>query len=616
LAALLACSPVAFAACSGSGGSAVPGPSALPQAAAQAPVAADAAASATARVSFSLRVPSTATTGGERPDFVSRGAKSATIGVTPDGGQAGAPVVLECSAGKTCTTSFAAPAGSDTFTVAVYAQAGGQGTLLGTGSATQTVVAGAKNIVAVTLNGVVNSVRLQLNSPDALEAGKVTTEKVTIQALDPLGYLIVAPGGFVDAAGNSLTITVANTDDGNGSGKTTLAAPTPTPGPAASSSATRLTYDYNGGDIDETRFTSTTSSAIAGAQGAATIAYAPRFIKRYPDASGSDTNFVTAGADGNLWFTDFGTGDVGSLAPSSGAITHYRIPSSVTNGGAEPEAIVAGPNGTMYFAEYNSNAIGSISTTLAASLGASAPVTETLLTTANANPRGIAYDGACSPNVWFTEFNGDKIGALSTTTMTVTEYATGLTAAAEPDQIACGPDGNFWFTEFGANKIGRITSAGTITEYPLPSPGEAHAPIGIVAGADGSMWFAESAGNMISSIATAKTVPAKAVGTIAEYPLPKPAGNSSGNTLAPSIITSAPDGDLFFSEFNSETGTTNAMLGRLTTSASTVPGTVAGKYSHYPLANSSDMPYGITLGPDGHIWYTEMGSDYLGYLIY
>ena len=39
---------------------------------------------------------------------------------------------------------------------------------------------------------------------------------------------------------------------------------------------------------------------------------------------------------------------------------------------------------------------------------------------------------------------------------------------------AAGPDGNLWFTEFNRNRIGRITPSGVVTEF----------SVGITAGAD------------------------------------------------------------------------------------------------------------------------------------
>jgi virginiamycin B lyase len=56
--------------------------------------------------------------------------------------------------------------------------------------------------------------------------------------------------------------------------------------------------------------------------------------------------------------------------------------------------------------------------------------------------------------------------------------------ASRPYGIAAGPDGALWFTEYQGNKIGRISTDGSIEEYPLPTL-EA-GPFGITAGPDGA----------------------------------------------------------------------------------------------------------------------------------
>ena len=39
----------------------------------------------------------------------------------------------------------------------------------------------------------------------------------------------------------------------------------------------------------------------------------------------------------------------------------------------------------------------------------------------------------------------------------ITEFSTGITAGAGSEGITAGPDGNLWFTEFNGNRIGRIS---------------------------------------------------------------------------------------------------------------------------------------------------------------
>jgi virginiamycin B lyase len=43
------------------------------------------------------------------------------------------------------------------------------------------------------------------------------------------------------------------------------------------------------------------------------------------------------------------------------------------------------------------------------------------------------------------------------------------TANSQANGIDKGPDGNVWFTEFNTNKVGKITPAGSITEYTVPT---------------------------------------------------------------------------------------------------------------------------------------------------
>ena len=96
------------------------------------------------------------------------------------------------------------------------------------------------------------------------------------------------------------------------------------------------------------------------------------------------------------------------------------------------------------------------------------------------------------------------------------------TANSVPIGITTGPDGNLWFTEFDTNKIGKITTAGKVTEYPIPTASSF--PLGITTGPDGNLWFTEQRGNKIGQITPS--------GAVTEYALPtansQPAGIAPG----------------------------------------------------------------------------------------
>jgi streptogramin lyase len=153
-----------------------------------------------------------------------------------------------------------------------------------------------------------------------------------------------------------------------------------------------------------------------------------------------------------------------------------------TSPGSGPEDITAGADGNVWFTEFDSGSIARILP--------SAPntLTEFNISDADIRPAGIASgpDG----NVWFVEITGNRVGRISPAS--ITEFPI-PTARSDPQDIVAGPDGNLWFTEARgaiAGAIGRITPGipNTITEFPIPS---GQGPRGITVGPDGNIWFAE-----------------------------------------------------------------------------------------------------------------------------
>ena len=54
---------------------------------------------------------------------------------------------------------------------------------------------------------------------------------------------------------------------------------------------------------------------------------------------------ITAGPDGNLWFTEYSTSKIGKIT-TNGAITEFAAPASTYS-------ITAGPDGNLWFTETN-----------------------------------------------------------------------------------------------------------------------------------------------------------------------------------------------------------------------------------------------------------------------
>jgi virginiamycin B lyase len=296
---------------------------------------------------------------------------------------------------------------------------------------------------------------------------------------------------------------------------------------------------------------------------------------------------ITAGPDGNLWFTEnmqdgsVQTARIERMTPT-GTLSDYPLPSTNT----VATDIITGPDGYLWFIAGNKIAritpMGKISEY-------PMPSADTFLSGITTGPDG---------NLWFTE-QQSKIGRMTLTgkvsefSLPFHQYPAGPNPTKEPAgsaqggplAITTGPDGNLWFTEIGraGSFIGRITTSGIITEFPLPSANIL--PSSITTGSDGNLWFTE--------IGT-KNGPSK-IGVMT------PQGKIHEFTLSHSIlgsITRGPDGNLWFTEFQyDKTGTTAGKIAHITT---------AGKISDFPLPTSSNSPTSITFGTDHTLWFIEV----------
>lgn len=249
--------------------------------------------------------------------------------------------------------------------------------------------------------------------------------------------------------------------------------------------------------------------------------------------------------------------------------------------------------------------------------------------------RGGAALGRDGGGMWFTDYNDARVGFIFLKSHVFHVYRT-PTSRSYPVAIVAGPDNAMWFTESAAapygnqhGKIGRVdlsTRPYKITEYKLPYHGGIGTPVGIALGSDGALWFTDPHDDGIGRITTS--------GQISFYPVVK--GSE------PYGITSGPDGALWYTAFASgqvgrmdtagnystfTIGTPSAYPALITKHGSdlwfTEEGADAiacinssGRYKarayHLP---SGSQPYGITLGSDGKLWFTEPGTNSLGTLV-
>jgi streptogramin lyase len=307
-------------------------------------------------------------------------------------------------------------------------------------------------------------------------------------------------------------------------------------------------------------------------------------INEFNLVTGSTPESITAGPDGNLWFTGFGNDRIGEINAATHAISENFLPFNEPR----PVGITTGPDGNVWFTRPVAQGVGP--NVIGVILSTTHQVFEFSIPTLNCYARDITTgpDG----NLWFTESVAGKIGEINPHTHAISEFATPI-GNGDPTDIAAGPDGNLWFTEYLAGRIGEINpSTHAIREFDIPTP--ASYPVGITAGPDGNVWFTESAG---------------AIGWID----PNTHAISEFNTPTlshsrPLGITAGPDGNVWFTEDNSSLGG-----GRIDKIGQINPNTHAVSEFATPTANSG--PNGITVGPDGNLWFTEQAADNIGEVI-
>ena len=299
---------------------------------------------------------------------------------------------------------------------------------------------------------------------------------------------------------------------------------------------------------------------------------------------------ITAGPDGNMWFTDpasppfFAGAQIGSVT-QAGVVSRYTPGLS-----GYPWGIAKGSDGDVWFTEPSAKMVGHVdplepvtSKTECEVPGMPSEGFKSQITT--------GYDG----NVWVTlGVNGI---ARVTPICGVTEFKVSLNLEADVCSITAGPDGNVWFGDCGTpTAVGKITPGGAITEYEVPG-----APRSVAVGPDGNLWFTQGNEESIGRITTS--------GASTIFPAPSPS--------LPVSIVAGPDGNLWaenrFSRNEKvafkaplegvykigfrgeETGATGA--GLLTAGSKEIKGvtTSSGAFSVGELLTGTGIPAGATI---------------------
>lgn len=237
------------------------------------------------------------------------------------------------------------------------------------------------------------------------------------------------------------------------------------------------------------------------------------------------------------------------------------------------------------------------------------------------------YGVAAGPDgrIWFVDSGNagpPSVGRMTTVGGITPADIVALPAPSLGGTATLGPDGNMWVQQ--DNHLAKVpigaTQTSDITSYTLSSGNGGFASI--AAGPDGRLWFgqkqvigASTTGGTTDTYGTnaTSTISSVVVGpdnkiwyaggdVIERMSTTGVIGAGNTFTLPPGNsgiygMTLGPDGNLWFTQ------SSPAAVGRLT------PG---GTFTIFPTPTPASLPFGIAPGPDGQVWFVERNGDRIG----
>lgn len=155
-------------------------------------------------------------------------------------------------------------------------------------------------------------------------------------------------------------------------------------------------------------------------------------------------------------------------------------------------------------------------------------------------------------------------------------------AGSHPHDVAPAADGGVWYTAQHTGELGHLNPAtAEVREIAL---GAGSAPHGVIVGPDGAAWITDGGLNAIVRVDAATF-------TVTTFPLPAERAGANLNTAV-----FAPDGRLWLTGQSGIYGSLDPETGEM----------------HVYDAPRGRGPYGITVTPNGDVYYASLAGNYVG----
>jgi len=223
---------------------------------------------------------------------------------------------------------------------------------------------------------------------------------------------------------------------------------------------------------------------------------------------------------------------------------------------------------------------------------------------------------ASDGKIWFTSYGVHdslfEIDPLATSPSAIERSVGAPVNAWQPWWVAGGPDGRVYFSSNLGNSFGSMETATGAAQDTFYGGGNPAHPFAFTTGPDGNFWAAELRDGTPTGLGSPDKIGINAPGfppTVGAGTPTNLTGNS-GNADPTGIAVGQGDQvnnsgpSLWVAEFSGN------RIARLIPAS--VGGPTFGILKEYSTHPAGSQPYAITRGPDGNMWFTEIGTNKIG----